>query len=276
MKKSDFLIGLFATLSIFFIFLVLFSTFSLGIFIDNEDRGTFGDMFGAANALFTGLSFVGLIVTILLQREDLKETRNEMELTRKEFISQNDTMKLQQFENTFFQMLSLFNSIVNNTEFWVNTNEYKGRSAFAKVYDLMYLDAKREANTRSNMLESEIKQNLESMSLEAQMIFYEKNYNLYKEYLGHYFRTFYHIVKLIDTTPNINKRRYISLARAQLSSFEIILFLFNGLHKNGFEKFKPLIEKYTLFNNIDEELLINIKPLKEYLPTAFNYPEEIE
>lgn len=269
MKKSDFLIGLFATLSVLFIFLVLFSTFTLGIFIDNEDRGTFGDMFGAANALFTGLSFVGLIVTILLQREDLRETRNE-------FITQNKTLKLQQFENTFFQMLSLFNSIVNNTEIWVNTTEFKGRSAFTKIYDLIYLDAKHEANSHFNILESEIQQNIRKMSFESQMKFYDKNYQLYKEYLGHYFRTFYHIVKLVDTTSDIDKRRYISLARAQLSSFEIILFLFNGLHKNGFEKFKPLIEKYTLFNNLDDELLINLRPKYEYAETAFVYPEELQ
>jgi hypothetical protein len=36
-----------------------------------EQQGIFGDMFGASNALFTGLSFTGLIVTILLQRQDL-------------------------------------------------------------------------------------------------------------------------------------------------------------------------------------------------------------
>lgn len=32
-----------------------------------EDRGTFGDMFGAVNALFTGLAFAGVVMTIVLQ-----------------------------------------------------------------------------------------------------------------------------------------------------------------------------------------------------------------
>ena len=36
------------------------------------DRGIFGDMFGAVNALFSGLAFVGIQYTILLQRADLK------------------------------------------------------------------------------------------------------------------------------------------------------------------------------------------------------------
>ncbi len=37
--------------------------------------GVFGDAFGVLNALFSGLAFAGLIVTILLQRRDIVEAR---------------------------------------------------------------------------------------------------------------------------------------------------------------------------------------------------------
>lgn len=49
-----------------------------------SDRGTIGDMFGAVNALFSGLAFVALIYTIILQREEIKMNRLEIELNRKE------------------------------------------------------------------------------------------------------------------------------------------------------------------------------------------------
>lgn len=49
-----------------------------------SDRGTVGDMFGAVNALFSGLAFAALIYTILLQREEIKTNRKEIELNRKE------------------------------------------------------------------------------------------------------------------------------------------------------------------------------------------------
>lgn len=39
-------------------------------FEDGGDRGTFGDMFGAVNALFSGLAFAGVLYTINLQRRD--------------------------------------------------------------------------------------------------------------------------------------------------------------------------------------------------------------
>lgn len=98
-------------------------------FVPNENtRGTFGDQFGAVNALFSGLAFAGLIYTIILQRRDLELQRHdlaiqrqELQLTRKEmeeqtaeFEKQNETLKIQRFENTFFNMLSQFQEVVNS------------------------------------------------------------------------------------------------------------------------------------------------------------------
>ena len=46
------------------------------------DAGEFGDMFGAVNALFSGLAFAGVIIAILLQREELRLQRQELQDTR--------------------------------------------------------------------------------------------------------------------------------------------------------------------------------------------------
>lgn len=58
----------------------------LGItFIEDwTTRGLFGDMFGAVNALFSGLAFAGVLYTIALQREELQLQRRELEMTREE------------------------------------------------------------------------------------------------------------------------------------------------------------------------------------------------
>ncbi|GAA5144172.1 hypothetical protein GCM10023213_33750 [Prosthecobacter algae] len=50
----------------------------------NDGRGTFGDMFGAVNSLFSGLAFGGVICAILLQRKELQLQRRELRLTRRE------------------------------------------------------------------------------------------------------------------------------------------------------------------------------------------------
>ncbi len=41
------------------------------------ERGTFGDMFGAVNALFSGLAFLGVIYALLLQHDELDLTKAE-------------------------------------------------------------------------------------------------------------------------------------------------------------------------------------------------------
>ena len=56
------------------------SWWGINKFIDEPtNQGTFGDMFGAVNALFSGLAFAGLIVTLLYQKEELKLQREEYE-----------------------------------------------------------------------------------------------------------------------------------------------------------------------------------------------------
>ena len=64
--------------------LVLWGVSWLLLFFDEGARGTFGDMFGAVNALFSGLAFAGLIVTLWMQREELSLQREELKATREE------------------------------------------------------------------------------------------------------------------------------------------------------------------------------------------------
>ena len=72
----------------------------LVLFMPKEVRNCFGDMFGAVNALFSGLALTSLIITLKLQRRELALQHAELEQTRNEFVEQNKTMKRQQFENT--------------------------------------------------------------------------------------------------------------------------------------------------------------------------------
>ena len=90
--------------------------------------GQFGDSFGVLTSFFSGFTVLGLLLTIHLQRRDLevareglknqlielKQTRDqieisnkELELSRIEFQKQNQTLKNQRFETTFFNMLSI-------------------------------------------------------------------------------------------------------------------------------------------------------------------------
>jgi hypothetical protein len=97
-----------------------------------DQSGQFGDSFGAINALFSGLAFAGIILTILLQRKELEFQRKELKATRKEFKTQNVTLKRQRFENTFFNMLSIHFNIVQST----TSDSFEGLNALQRFINL--------------------------------------------------------------------------------------------------------------------------------------------
>ncbi|KDO15082.1 hypothetical protein DP83_14880 [Vibrio metoecus] len=63
----------------------LWASSLLLLFFSPEARGTFGDMFGAVNALFSGFAFLGVIYAIsTTKKQSLKLQREELALTRDE------------------------------------------------------------------------------------------------------------------------------------------------------------------------------------------------
>ena len=73
-------------------------------------RGSIGDMFGAINALFSGLALTGIIITIYLQQKELSLQRKELQQTR-------DVFQKQKFEHTFFNLASLHHDILKGIKY---------------------------------------------------------------------------------------------------------------------------------------------------------------
>ncbi|WP_439131564.1 putative phage abortive infection protein [Polaribacter sp.] len=155
---------------------------------------------------------------------------------------------------------------VNSLDIAHNHNRLvTGRDCFSRFYDEF------KSKIFNNNVEYKEWSHIKVSEIEESL----RNYNLFyisrKSDLSHYFRTLYHIIKFVDKSNIKNKKQYISITRAQLSSYEQILIFYNCLHKNGNKKFKPLLEKYSVLKNIDDDLLINLEHKKEYNSSAYNY-----
>lgn len=59
----------------------------------NDYKAAFGNMFGPISALFSGLAFVGVIVTIILQSRELALQRLELKDTREELKRSADAQE---------------------------------------------------------------------------------------------------------------------------------------------------------------------------------------
>lgn len=262
---------------------------------NSTNRGEFGDKFGAINSLFSGLAFLGLIVTLLfqkeeleLQRQELSETRKELEGQKKEFEEQNKIMRRQSFENTLFNMLSLQQEIVNKLLYVERkqvpnpsgswgvkdiVTEYSGRSVFEKLYNSIEI---KYSNIYGEIHECYgIKSVLKRIPRE--------NFPQIKvtTLFDHYFRHLYRIFKYIKESELIEDKkdnndvdderyRYSCIVRSQLSDYELVMLFYNCISINGKDKFKPLIEEFAVFNNIRNELLVDSDDRKFYEKSAFD------
>jgi hypothetical protein len=132
-KERDVQFFLIALLVVLFIISSWLINYYLLNRLKNDDKAATGEMFGAVNALYSGLALAGIILTILLQRRELKETR-------KEFKVENETSKTQQFESTFFNLLENQLQITKDLQSTVNgilqdftqavSKKYEGREFF--------------------------------------------------------------------------------------------------------------------------------------------------
>jgi hypothetical protein len=68
-----------------------------------EERGQFGDMFGAVNSLFSGLAMAGVVYAVVLQVHELREAREEAKKNEaaRELQAQIFTRQLQTLEKQF-------------------------------------------------------------------------------------------------------------------------------------------------------------------------------
>jgi hypothetical protein len=203
-------------------------------------RGQFGDMFGAINALFSGLAFAGVIITILLQREELIAQKEELRLNTealnaqklemnaqwKELERQNSNLKRQRFETTFFNM---WNIHFSNRDL-ITTGGFNGVLAFAQFINTAMNHAYKEDEKQGERkLSSMVKGAIiasNSSGFFPMAETYLNSLKLIHEYV-------------IDARLGEKaKKRYLRIMKAYLSTSEIefIVYYLNHLKDKGQEK----------------------------------------
>ncbi len=232
---------LFVSLIVFV--LAIWLLYALFFLLGLESANEYGDAYGALNTLFSGFAFVGVITAIILQQEEMKETRAE-------FIEQNLTLKLQRFENTFFSMLSSQREIVTE----LKSNKEIGFHYFQTIYN---------NNIKTKLEHAEKPEELATLR------------DIYAKadlaQLDQYFRHLYRTIKLIDDAIFLNDhklnhdskdneplpKRYIAILCAQLSAYELIMIFYRGLQSDYEKTAKPLLEKYCFFEELRIERLVD-------------------
>ncbi|NEU62840.1 putative phage abortive infection protein [Paenibacillus sp. ALJ109b] len=201
-------------------------------FSDWSDRGTFGDMFGAINALFSAFAFGGLVYTLFIQRYELSLQRKELEMQRLEVARNGDQLEQQKnvmiqqsFENTFFKMIELHHNLIAS----MNDKPYEGRRAIEKLREFLYDELKRANHKR------DLNKTIEDfLSLKGR-------------HIKHYLNNYYCILELIEqhglnTEEDLRDSNYTRIALSQLSEDERFLIFYTLGYKSETRLF---LEKFT-------------------------------
>jgi Putative phage abortive infection protein len=237
------------------------------------DLGNFGSYLQGTVASFWALAGVVLIfVAFLVQKQQFQLQQAELELTREDLARQKDQLEAQEksvrrqnFENSFFQFLSLYNQVVSQMRTtWTpsgRTEWMEGRTCFAHFYQHL-----QTAHAQYSAVANHTRQPLDFEKC------YATFYREHQAFLGHYFRTLYHLIKFVKFSDVVveykDKRQYTSLVRAQLSAYELLLLYYNGLSERG-KEFKPWIEEFGLLEHLDRQFLLRTEEKEKYLPSAF-------
>lgn len=253
--------------SIVIIALVVFFIWSLSFFLlllSTDVRGTFGDMFGAVNSLFSGLAFAGVIVAIILQSKELKLQREELEQTREELKGQKEQLERQANyverqlnEATFFQFVKLLNDITTG----MNYGGKEGRQCFREFYQhLKSIDFHPESHGIAPIGKGKV----DNIPLYINALF-----NIIGDHINHYIRTIYYALSFLDNAQLSNKHIYANILKSQLSTSELLILFYAGLSSKSQNKFKDLIEKYAILEHLEVKQLLYSTHKDSYLPAAY-------
>lgn len=232
-----------------------------------EKAGVFGDSFGIVNALFSGLAFGGVIITILLQRNELALQREELKATRKEMENQGRIQERQAFESTFFHLLKHQNDLLNGIEIIDSSTsvafagkEVKGRNSITVFVKRLEKNYRSYDNTEND----------EERALKAFKTFWER----YSSELAHYTGNFCSILGFIDSGEQPYPHIYSHILRSQLSNQELILLFYYALFHAKIEQkdyLKRLIESHGIFGEMDESLVFDISHKNLYGKDAYGF-----
>ena len=244
------LITLLTALSVYIVTL-----FSLGFAKNPDDFAKFGDYVGGTIGTIVGLTGVVFLYRTYRLQVDIS-TKQEEKLDR------------QLFESSFFLLLGQQRDILKSMKGEYSRGQGKSRE---KLEGADYM-----ARLRLDLSVRLLDLNYESAALDGKDSnklkiivnqIYQDFFQCHASQLGHYFRHLYHLVKFVAESRIEDKKTYMDLIQAQMSTDELYLMTINGISNYGRKKMRPLINQYSLLEN----LVIDDDPVVTRLIRTF-YP----
>ena len=227
--------------------------------------GQFGDFLGGVlNPLVSLAALFALVISVRMQRTELKDTRAELIESRQVASEQSETAKQQRREQRFFDLLNLYQRTVDSLTYAQRSNSlFMPASAGKQTPTTNIFHGK--AAIDEWLSGSEVGRNLQNFSKFG--FFKQEQNNIclilsinelhttwqnpqLGNFIDHYFRVIFRILSEAETLLGADHYRYVKLLRAQLNRNELTLLALNlWLDEEG-TKMRPLATKYGLLKHL--------------------------
>ena len=248
--------------------------------IDSELVSSFGIIIaGIIGTFFTIIATLLIWFTYQSQKQELIKTTEIAYEQSKTSKKQNETLNLQKFENTFFNMSATLMNIPDKLYGALPKISYKPDGSNEILGSIILSSGKEYFNKTLKILKSKFSDKFDWKAIDDKTLeentarIYNEFYDTWISGLDHYFRYLYNILKFIDNSEIDFKKHYIDLLQAQLSNVELGLIFYNGIGRYGKTKLYPLLEKYNFLENLNDSAIFmkNHTQIRLYPYTTFKF-----
>ncbi len=211
---------------------------AVGVEWDVEKIGSWGDTFGALNALFAALGFSAVLITLWYQQRQINEA--------------SEDQHRQQFDRTFFQLLGLLREARGDVSYRYSAS-YREKLDVQNSTTKIGADAFKEAAFEARFwIEKEMKIDSKMSKEDVGKLYTTKIHSRNESRFSPYFRMLYTILTKIKydyILTDKEKHFYGNLVRSQMTSFESFIAGLNGLSSVS-KDFSDLVTEFRLLKYI--------------------------
>lgn len=199
--------------------------------------GTVGSIWALAGVILFFLALIYQKRELVLQREELKESRKIME-------TQSATIGIQQFENTFFQLLNFHvnaSNSIRNTILGTNGSSLNG-------FDSLFRDFKKEVQSLKKRRKNDSA--VVSPDDEAYDLCFRTVYNGYKNTFQHYLENYRTLVVLIQAKSH-DPVFYFNILKSHFTEQEVLVQFYYVVLLAKDKNLLKITEQYGLFHKLN-------------------------
>ncbi|XOV93048.1 MAG: putative phage abortive infection protein [Bacteroidota bacterium] len=207
--------------------------------LDLNKLSLIGEFFGGAVGPIWSLAGVILFyLALIYQRRELELQREELVETRYIMDNQSKTIEIQQFENTFFQLL----------EFHLDAAKRIENHATGNGFDKMYQDFQKGVTATKRKRKKDGSSSV--LDEEAFETSFRQVYDSYRNSLSHYMESYKSLLFFVNNKSK-DPAFYINIIKPHLTEQEVLIQFYWLVTYDKDPKFIKIVEKYTLFERLN-------------------------